>query len=105
MKLATVSPDELTGALIAFLRETNCKKIAVARSSLLDRLNMDLHRPAPSQPICGGTMLSREQYLVEVEDQGYVDARVEPLGTMSPEDTQIWTNSIPGRRRQESPGA
>jgi hypothetical protein len=72
---------------------------------LLDRLNMDLHRPAPSQPVCGGTLLSREQYLVDVEDQGYADARLEPFGTMSPEETRIWTNSIPGRRRPQSPGA
>jgi hypothetical protein len=64
---------------------------------LVARLNQELHCPAPSKAVCGGTLLSREQYLVDVEDQGYADARVAPLGSMSPEDTRIWTNAIPGR--------
>jgi L-lactate dehydrogenase complex protein LldG len=40
MKLATVSADELMSGLIAFLRESNCKKIAVSISPLLERLNI-----------------------------------------------------------------
>lgn len=65
--------------------------------TLLARLNQELHSPAPSQAVCGGTLLSREQYLVDVEEQGYADARLAPFGKMSREDAKIWTNAIPGR--------
>jgi hypothetical protein len=44
--------------------------------------------------ICHGTLLSREQYLIDIEQQGLQDARVEPLGKMSPEDTAHWTRAI-----------
>lgn len=64
---------------------------------LLDRMQRELDAPPPHQPVCGGTLLSREQYLVDVQEQGYLDARVEPLGSMSEEDTRIWTEAIPGR--------
>lgn len=64
---------------------------------LLGRLQRELHDPAPSHAVCGGTLLSREQYLVDIEDQGYADARLRPLGSMSREHAKIWTNAIPGR--------
>ena len=39
-------------------------------------------------------MLSREQYLIDVEEWDYEDARVAPRGTMSPEDVAHWTAAI-----------
>jgi hypothetical protein len=39
-------------------------------------------------------LLSREQYLVDVERFGYRDARVEPLGRMTPEELDVWTAAI-----------
>jgi hypothetical protein len=53
--------------------------------------------PAPGQ-ICRGTLLSREQYLVDIEQLGYRDARLSsPEVRMTPDDIARWTEAIPGR--------
>lgn len=44
--------------------------------------------------LCQGTLLSRQQYLVDLDKWGYKDARVTPLGNMTPEETAIWTDAI-----------
>ncbi len=44
--------------------------------------------------LCRGTLLSRAQYLVDVERWNYVDAREVPLGTMTPEEIDVWTKAI-----------
>ncbi|MBK8691736.1 MAG: nucleotidyltransferase [Deltaproteobacteria bacterium] len=44
-------------------------------------------------PVCKGTFLSRQQYLVDI-DRGCADARLPPVGTMSPEDVAVWTAAI-----------
>ena len=46
--------------------------------------------------VCRGTLLSREQYLVDVERLGYRDGRLEPGGPMTPEEVDIWTAAIGG---------
>ncbi|WP_233575514.1 nucleotidyltransferase [Noviherbaspirillum saxi] len=61
---------------------------------LLDRLRQEALAQPTGQPICAGTLLSREQYLVDVEEQGYRDARIHPLGNMSEGETAIWTEAI-----------
>jgi hypothetical protein len=43
---------------------------------------------------CRGTMVSREQYLVDVERWGYNDARLAPEGPMSADEIAIWTEAI-----------
>jgi hypothetical protein len=55
-------------------------------------------RDEPSHRICYGTLLSRGQYLHDVEQLGYLDARVRPLGSMTPEETRIWTDGIEKKR-------
>jgi hypothetical protein len=44
--------------------------------------------------LCRGPLLSRAQYLVDVERWNYVDARQVPLGTMTPEEIDVWTRAI-----------
>ena len=60
---------------------------------LLDRAK---NEPKASSEIrlCRGPLLSRAQYLVDVERWNYVDAREVPLGTMTPEEIDIWTKAI-----------
>ena len=60
--------------------------------------------------ICRGTYLSRAQYLADVGDGTYADARLPPFGTMSERHWLIWTNAIdakragvPGVRRKAAP--
>ena len=45
---------------------------------LMDRLHGELDDPARGPHVCGGTLLSREQYLYDIERWGYVDARLLP---------------------------
>lgn len=53
--------------------------------------------------ICQGTLLSREQYLVDIEHLGYEDARLaSPDVVMTPEDVDRWTEAIPGRGRADA---
>ena len=53
--------------------------------------------PAWSDRVCRGTLLSREQYLVDVREWGYRDARLRPEGGMRPSDVEGWTAAIPKR--------
>ena len=57
--------------------------------------------PRPDAPahLCRGTLLSREQYLVDIELRGDHDARIRPYGTMSPEELVPWSAEIPAARR------
>jgi hypothetical protein len=48
--------------------------------------------------VCRGTLLSREQYLFDIEQLGYTDARLRPHGAMTPEQAEIWTRAIETRR-------
>ena len=44
-------------------------------------------------PVCQGTILSRTQYVVDVEQWGYQDGRVEPTGRLSTDDAAFWTSA------------
>jgi len=61
---------------------------------LLDRLSDELHLPASGVSLCCGTLVSREQYLHDIEREGYADGRLPPSGTMSVEDIAVWTEAI-----------
>jgi len=47
----------------------------------------------PDQPVCFGSLLSREQYLADVARLGYADARL-ARGHMTPDELAIWTAAI-----------
>jgi hypothetical protein len=62
-------------------------------NELLDRLNRD--RAADGvEGLCRGPLLSRKQYLIDTEIWGYGDARLPPLGLMTPEQITRWTAGI-----------
>jgi predicted nucleotidyltransferase len=67
---------------------------------LMQRLvDETLHGAPPAVPrLCAGTLLSREQYLHDVEKLGYIDGRLTPASTMTPGDVKIWTDAIPSRQ-------
>jgi hypothetical protein len=48
--------------------------------------------------LCRGPLLSRAQYLVDVERWNYIDAREVPLGTMTPEEIDVWTRAIESKK-------
>lgn len=66
---------------------------------LVSRLGAEMRQRAPEDPrVCAGTLLSREQYLYDVEQLGYVDGRLTSASTMTPADVDHWTASIPSRQ-------
>ena len=61
---------------------------------LMARLDQELQSGPPNDSVCFGTLLSREQYLCDVDQYGLVDARLMPTGRMTPTQITDWTNAI-----------
>jgi len=59
---------------------------------LIRRLSVS--RPNLQSDVCWGTLLSREQYLHDVDRWKYRDGREEPDGMMTREQIEIWTAAI-----------
>ncbi|MCC2674031.1 MAG: hypothetical protein K0R58_978 [Ramlibacter sp.] len=71
---------------------------------LLDKMAVEIAQPPAQDPhVCAGTLLSREQYLHDVEQLGYIDGRLTPVSTMTPEDVATWTDAIPARQAEAEP--
>jgi hypothetical protein len=64
-------------------------------SRLIERLEQEERESVDPQvaDLCRGTILSRAQYLPDLE-QGFRDARLVPLGNMTAGETAIWTAAI-----------
>jgi len=60
---------------------------------LLDRLAKEGPPKPEEEKLCRGTLLSRGQYLLDVEERGYRDARLEPVGKMSAGDIETWSDA------------
>lgn len=70
---------------------------------LLDHLAREIRQPPTANPrVCCGTLVSREQYLHDVENLGYADGRLTRASTMTAEDVAHWTRSIPARQEKDS---
>ena len=61
---------------------------------LLARLQGELDSPPTEDRVCRGTLVSRAQYLLDIGQYGYQDARIAPRGNMTPEDCVYWTWAI-----------
>ncbi len=61
---------------------------------LINRLSAELGSDASTPRLCQGTVISREQYLVDVLEWGYVDGRMVPNGNMTAEQIDSWTTAI-----------
>jgi hypothetical protein len=68
-------------------------EVVLGLSRLLER---ETRTPRADQRICQGTLLSREQYLVDVSQWGYTDGRLIPRGSLTPEEIALWTAAIEG---------
>jgi hypothetical protein len=60
---------------------------------LMGRLDRELTRSAPER-VCQGTLISRSQYLVDVEHWDYADPRLAPAGNMTSAERERWTAGI-----------
>ena len=65
-------------------------------SALMRRLSGELGGSPPAERVCRGTLLSREQYIPDTGEHGYLDARLEPMGAMTADDIARWTSAIGG---------
>lgn len=86
--------------LFAFVYPSERERIpAWVTRELMDRAAQELVSPPPEVKVCRGTLLSRQQYLVDVERRGYLDARVWPEGDMSAKQASDWSHEITGEDR------
>jgi hypothetical protein len=61
---------------------------------LTARLQKETREPPPNQHICQGPLISRAQYLIDIQLWGNKDARLGPNGFMSDEEVKKWTAAI-----------
>ncbi len=62
--------------------------------ALCERLRDETAADGPRDQVCQGTLISRSQYLKDVSDWGFEDARLRPENPMTDEDVRIWTEAI-----------
>src|SRR5436189_2914892 len=60
---------------------------------LIARLRSE-KRTAGADPICRGTLLSRKQYLMDIQERGFRDARLQQRVHMNANDIAHWTRAI-----------
>jgi hypothetical protein len=81
--------------LFGFIYPSERNRIpASVMSDLLQRAQEEIGIKAPSERVCRGTLLSRAQYLPDVLERGYRDARLEPRSHMTATDIESWTAAI-----------
>ena len=66
---------------------------AAIMEDLITRLLRDTTTAGPAR-LCRGTLLSRQQYLVDIQEWGFRDARLEERVQMSEKDIARWTDAI-----------
>lgn len=70
---------------------------------LLQRLAHEAQQAAQAgEQVCAGTLLSRAQYLHDVEQLGYVDGRLTRASTMTAEDVTVWTQAIAADKDEQA---
>ena len=67
---------------------------AEVMEDLFQRASAEGPQPRNGSSVCQGTLLSRAQYLVDVERMGYSDARIDDRSSMTLKQLTEWTNAI-----------
>ncbi len=70
-------------------------------NGLIGRLEREMLTPAPTEKTCQGTLLSREQYLIDVQRWGLADARHGEASSMTPADVALWTQAIDAGKKPQ----
>jgi len=63
-------------------------------AQLLNRVQNELNQQTKQTNTCKGPLISREQYLVDVDLWHYKDPRLVPTGNMSAQQIAQWTAAI-----------
>lgn len=85
--------------LFGFIYPAERERIpARVMKELLARAENERGVTHPSGPVCQGTLISRAQYLPDIERWGYKDARELGRSKMDAAEIEVWTNAI-GKER------
>jgi Nucleotidyl transferase of unknown function (DUF2204) len=80
--------------LFGYIYPSERRRIPIAvMDDLMTRLRKEA-RASGRERLCRGTLLSRKQYLVDVEEWGFRDARLDERVHMDEEDIGRWTRAI-----------
>jgi len=80
--------------LFGYIYPSERDRIPVAvMDGLITRLRNEASAPGPGR-VCRGTLLSRKQYLVDMHEWGFRDARLEERVHMNAKDIAHWTEAI-----------
>ena len=60
----------------------------------MGRLDREMRTPPPKEKTCQGTLLSRAQYLMDVQRWGLIDVRHTGASSMTADDVVLWTEAI-----------
>jgi hypothetical protein len=60
---------------------------------LAGRLQQESEAAPPERRVCRGTLLSRIQYVTDVDAHEFADARLDPDSGMTPEQVRLWTDA------------
>lgn len=81
--------------LFGFIYPSDRQKIPDwVMQKLLHRLQQEMSSEPPKKRVCQGTLLSRAQYLIDIDSWGYQDARLHPRGNMTADEIEQWTAPI-----------
>jgi hypothetical protein len=65
-------------------------------AEFVHRFEVERQESASEDPVCYGTFISREQYLNDIMQWGYADARLRSPQSMTEEEIRQWTSAIEG---------
>jgi hypothetical protein len=58
---------------------------------LLRRVDSEQQADSPDNKVCNGTFLSRNQFISDIEVDGFMDGRLGKRCTMTPQEIKEWT--------------
>ncbi len=88
--------------LFGYIYPTEQARIPTAIvNHLIGRLRNDAAPADEHKRLCRGTLLSRKQYLVDVQRWGFHDARLEKRVHMGSQDIAHWTKAIPKEEKAQ----
>jgi hypothetical protein len=81
--------------LFGFVYPFEAERVPVeVMDELIASLEAQLRARGSRSPVCRGTLLSRAQYLVDVDEWGLRDVRLGPETSMTADDVRRWTDGI-----------
>ncbi|MGH7848179.1 MAG: nucleotidyltransferase [Candidatus Binatia bacterium] len=83
----------LLSHLILFLFIYPSERAAIPEWLMRDlfcRMRAEAKEVSPER-VCNGTLLSRTQYRMDIEEWAYKDARLKPVGNMTEQEAALWT--------------